>query len=158
MKLSDLIQKYRTENNLSQRQFALSCSLSNGYIAMIERGFNPKTKQPITPTLTAMKKLANGMHMSLSELFEKIDDMYVDISLKNNFISLDDLPTENTVHITRRTGTQKKYILSDGQTDLIEGMLEQMPISNTPNQIPGTIAAVTGENNKSVKKKKPKML
>lgn len=77
MKLSDLIQEYRREKGLSQRQFAVACSLSNGYIAMIERGYNPKTKQPITPTITAMKKLANGMGMSLSDLITKADDMQV---------------------------------------------------------------------------------
>lgn len=77
MKLSDLIQEYRREKGLSQRQFAIACSLSNGYIAMLERGFNPKTNQPITPTITVMKKIANGMGMSLSDLINKADDMQV---------------------------------------------------------------------------------
>ena len=78
------------------------------------------------------------------QLGESIDDM-IERNTSPKIIKDHIPPTENTVHIIRRTGTQKKYILSDGQTDLIEGMLEQMPISNTPNQIPGTIAAVTGE-------------
>ena len=66
-------------------------------------------------------------------------------------------PTENTIHIVRRTGFQKKYTLSDVQTDLIEGMLEQLcPSTNEP--VSGTIAAVTGEINKAGKKKKPTIL
>ena len=49
MTLKDLVIKYRTENGLSQRQFALQCGLSNGYISMIERGVNPSTGEKITP-------------------------------------------------------------------------------------------------------------
>ncbi len=79
MTLKDLIIKYRTEKGLSQRQFALSCSLSNGYIAMLEKGVNPKTQQPITPTLPVLKKLAKGMNMSLTELFVTADDMPIDL-------------------------------------------------------------------------------
>lgn len=77
MTLIELIQQYRTEHDMSQRQFATECGLSNGYISMLERGTNPKTGQPITPTLVAFKKLAAGMHMSVNELFSKIDDMPV---------------------------------------------------------------------------------
>ena len=54
--LRDVIKSYRQENNLSQRQFAINCSLSNGYISLLEKGINPKTKQPVTPTLPALKK------------------------------------------------------------------------------------------------------
>ena len=43
MKIGDLIQKYRAEHDMSQRQFAIMCGLSNGYISMLEKGKNPKT-------------------------------------------------------------------------------------------------------------------
>ena len=49
MTLSDLVQEYRREHGLSQRQFASICGLSNGYISMLERNVNPKTGQPVTP-------------------------------------------------------------------------------------------------------------
>ena len=58
--------------------------------------------------------------------------------------------TENIVLITRRTGTQKKYTLSDRQTDVIEGMLEEFIPSTSPY---GEIAAEGGELN--YRKKKP---
>ena len=51
MTLSDLVQEYRREHGLSQRQFASICGLSNGYISMLERNVNPKTGQPVTPSL-----------------------------------------------------------------------------------------------------------
>lgn len=79
MTLGDLIQKYRAEHGISQRQFATACDLSNGYISMLERGENPKTKMPVTPTLPAMRKIAQGMGMTLTELFVNVDDMPVDL-------------------------------------------------------------------------------
>lgn len=80
MKLGDLIVEYRTINKLSQRQFADKCGLSNGYISMLERGINPKTQKPITPTIPQLKKLADGMVMTISEILERVDDMPIDLS------------------------------------------------------------------------------
>ena len=79
MKLGDLIREYRDSHELSQRQFANACDLSNGYISILERGVNPNTGKPVAPTLPQLKKLADGMGITLSELFDKVDDMPVDI-------------------------------------------------------------------------------
>lgn len=79
MKLGNLIIEYRNNHGLSQRQFANLCGLSNGYISILEKGINPNTGKPVTPTLPQYQKLASGMGLSLSELFEQIDDMPVDI-------------------------------------------------------------------------------
>jgi len=82
MDLRSFIIKYRSEHSLSQRQFSEACGMSNGYISMIERGENPKTKLPVTPTLTALKKIASGMGMTLSALLTEVDDM--DVNLIDN--------------------------------------------------------------------------
>lgn len=79
MTLKDLVIKYRADNGLSQRQFALQCGLSNGYISMLEKGISPSTGAKITPTLQALNKLAAGMHTTLNELFTLVDDMDVDV-------------------------------------------------------------------------------
>ena len=79
MTLSDLVQAYRREHGLSQRQFASVCGLSNGYISMLERNINPKTGQPVTPSLPALKKIADGMGISLTDLFTRTDDIPVDL-------------------------------------------------------------------------------
>ena len=79
MTLKDLVIKYRADNGLSQRQFALQCGLSNGYISMLEKGINLSTGAKITPTLQALNKLAAGMHTTLNELFTLVDDMDVDV-------------------------------------------------------------------------------
>lgn len=80
MKLGDLIAQYRVDHSLSQRQFASACGLSNGYISMLEKGKNPATNKPVTPTIPQLKKLAGGMGMTLMDLLDQVDDMPIDIS------------------------------------------------------------------------------
>lgn len=81
MKLRDLIKNYRDTHDLSQRQFANQCNLSNGYISILEKGVNPGTGKPVTPTIPQLKKLADGMAMTLNELFDQVDDMPVSLDL-----------------------------------------------------------------------------
>lgn len=75
MTLKEIMLKFRQENKISQRQFAIMCGLSNGYISMLEKGFNPNTNEPIVPTLPTLKKLASGMGMLVDELMVTVDDM-----------------------------------------------------------------------------------
>lgn len=94
MTLSELILSYRKEHGLSQRQFAIASNLSNGYISMLEKGINPNTLQPITPTLPVLKKLANGMNTTIEDILSKVDDMPISLvleeerSLPSNIIPL----------------------------------------------------------------------
>lgn len=91
MTLRELVITFRAEKDLSQRQFAALCGLSNGYISMLEKNVNPKTGLPVTPSLPALKKIARGMGLTLNDLFLKADDMPVDLlvegSEKNALIS-----------------------------------------------------------------------
>ncbi|MBP3369458.1 MAG: helix-turn-helix transcriptional regulator [Oscillospiraceae bacterium] len=82
MTLGKIIKEYREKNHLSQRQFALTCDVSNGYISMLEEGRNPKTNEPIVPSLATMKKLAKAMGMSLNDLMSQVDDMEISLSEK----------------------------------------------------------------------------
>lgn len=81
MKLRDLIKNYRDTHDLSQRQFANQCNLSNGYISILEKGVNSRTGKPVTPTIPQLKKLADGMAMTLNELFDLVDDMPVSLDI-----------------------------------------------------------------------------
>lgn len=87
MKIGELIQKYRAEHDISQRQFAALCGLSNGYISMLEKGKNPKTGQPVTPTLPKLKALADCMGMTLMDIFDVVEDMSVDMNELVNYSS-----------------------------------------------------------------------
>lgn len=80
MKLSELIIEYRRDHGLSQRQMASQCSLSTGYISLIEKETNPQTGKPMVPSLTVLNKLAKGMGITLDRLLSVCDDMPVDIS------------------------------------------------------------------------------
>jgi len=78
MELSEIVREYRKENEISQRKFAAICELSNGYISMLEKNVNPKTGLPIIPSITAMKKIAKGIGISLKDLLAKTDDIFME--------------------------------------------------------------------------------
>ena len=74
MKLSQIVTDYRRRMNISQREFSRRCDLSNVYISFIENEYNPRTGRPITPTLEIYQKIANGMGMTVHQLFEQLDE------------------------------------------------------------------------------------
>lgn len=80
MTLGQIIKEYRKENYLSQRKFAALCGVSNGYISMLEEGKNPKTNEPIIPSLVTLQKLAEAMEMSLDDLMAIADEMPISLS------------------------------------------------------------------------------
>lgn len=80
MTIGQIIKEYRKENYLSQRKFAALCGVSNGYISMLEEGKNPKTNEPIIPSLVTLKKLAEAMEMSLDDLMAIADEMPISLS------------------------------------------------------------------------------
>lgn len=73
MTLGDTVKNYREVNNLSMDEFAKRCSLSKGYISMIENNINPRNNKPIAPTLPSITKIACGMGIELDELLKLID-------------------------------------------------------------------------------------
>lgn len=72
MELSKIISAYREKNKISQREFARLCGLSNSLISILEAGINKQTGKPAVPDMITYKKLADGMHITMQELFEKI--------------------------------------------------------------------------------------
>ena len=71
MELGEKIKAYRREHNISQREFARRCNLSNGYISMLENGENPATGESISPTITILKSIAAAMCVSTTELLSE---------------------------------------------------------------------------------------
>lgn len=82
MKLFKLIKKYREDNSLTMEQFASLCSLSKGYISMLEKNENPQTKKPIIPSLVSLKKISKAMNIDFNEFLDVLDNQKV--SLLNN--------------------------------------------------------------------------
>ena len=73
MTLGDIIKNYREEHGISMGKFAANCSLSKGYISMIENGKNPRNNKEISPTLPSIAKIAAGMGMDLDSLLKMMD-------------------------------------------------------------------------------------
>lgn len=98
MTLGDFIKNYREDHGVSQRQFAEACGLSNGYIAILERGgANPSTGEPVRPTISSLKKIANGMGISMADLFARVDDMGVELRDSAEPFGLFGLPARRRV-------------------------------------------------------------
>lgn len=79
MTLGEFIRAYREQNNLSQRQFAERSGVSNGYISMLEKNENPKTGQPLSPSMPVLKKIAQAMSMTVNDLCTYVEDMAIDL-------------------------------------------------------------------------------
>ena len=74
MKLRDVIAQYRAAHGLSMREFGRKCHFSNAYVSILESGVNPRTGAPLRPTIDTYKKLAAGMGISLTDLFDMLQD------------------------------------------------------------------------------------
>lgn len=83
MQIGEIIKKYRAEHEMSQRSFAALCNLSNGYISMLEEGKNPKTDDPIVPSVSTLKKIAVAMGLTLGGLLEKVDDITANVPVSD---------------------------------------------------------------------------
>jgi len=124
LKLSEILRNYRAEHNLSQREFAKRCDLSNSYISFIENECNPKTGSPMVPTIEKYKKMADGMSITVQQLFELLDeDSPVDLSTSNqSYMNLqlfaDDKPPDLPV-------TKEARILAKGIDKLPKEQREQ---------------------------------
>lgn len=82
MTLSEVIKKFREDNNLTMEEFANRTSLSKGYISMLENRFKPVgRKKDIVPSIMAIKKLSQGMGVDFDYLLSLVDG---DVSLKLN--------------------------------------------------------------------------
>lgn len=80
MTIGEIIKNYRAERKISQREFAIKCGLSNGSISLLEKGINPKTNEPIIPSLPTLNTLAQGMGITIDELLEKMGDTEISLS------------------------------------------------------------------------------
>lgn len=134
MKLGDMIREYRLAHDFSQRQLAIACGLSNGYISILEKGINPKTGKPVTPTIPQLKKLSAGMGMTLMELLDNVDDMPIDIGSSgtdqdNDILYTDLVPANemNVIRIAARDGSYEERQLTDQQLAALKAVLDQMP-------------------------------
>lgn len=122
MTLGELVKKYRTEHDLSLRDFSKISGVSNGYVSMLEKNEHPKTKKPIVPSIEKMKCIASAMGMTLDALLEIIDeDQPVSIG-KDRASAAPSLSVSETELIMkyRRLNTDGRKKLSERADELLD--------------------------------------
>ncbi len=115
MKTNDKIKFLRKELGLTMLEVAKKVGVSEATVSRWESGHISNLKGD------KIRLLAEVLQTSIAYLLIEDEPCRTFDSILHNSTS------ENTIQIIRRTGVQKSYTLSDKQTDLIEGMLEQMP-------------------------------
>lgn len=75
MTIGEIIKKYRESNNITMDDFSRLSGLSKGYISMLEKNENPRTKLPIMPTTKTLSSVAKVLGVSVSELMDSINGL-----------------------------------------------------------------------------------
>lgn len=96
MTLGEIVIKYRGDHQLSQRQFAMKCGVSNGYISMIEKNENPATGKPLELSLPKIKAIAAAMGLTADELMRMADGDTL-VSLKADQLETERIFTPKTI-------------------------------------------------------------
>ena len=121
MTLGQLIKDYRKERGLSQRQFAIACGLSNGFISMVENNCNPRTNKPVVLSITSLKKIADGLGLSVDKLIDTTDDIPI---MLNNLFDMDIVKFLNDVDDINKLQSELKSSIKPA-TDFGDGLSEK---------------------------------
>lgn len=112
MKIGEWLKLYREQHNLSMQALADLCGFSKAYINVLEKGINPKTGKPISPTMQTFEKIARGTKTDVDTLLKILDG---DQPITLNAPASDDLPAFSPTgqKIDARTRRQLEKVLDD---------------------------------------------
>ena len=85
MNLGEIIHNYRMDNKMTLDDVAKKCGITKGYVSMLEKNVNPKTKRALSPSIETILKVSKGLSIDIDEMFEMLDD---DIRIALNHESL----------------------------------------------------------------------
>lgn len=129
MFLGEVIKQYRSQNGISQKEFADRSQLSKPYISQLENNCNPKTGEPMVPSAETFLKVSKAMHISLQELLEMVDE--------NTPASLSKISSELNLPIAAISSEEEAIrIQEDGGLNALKGILK-MPYSKNKDQTSG---------------------
>ena len=74
MKLGEYLKKYRKEHEMTMQEMADICGFSKSYVAMLEKGINPTTNKPVSPTIQTLDKIARATKQDIDSLLKNLDD------------------------------------------------------------------------------------
>ena len=112
MKVGEWLKSYREQHNLSMQALADLCGFSKAYINVLEKGVNPKTGKPISPTMQTFEKIARGTKTDVDTLLKILDG---DQPITVNAPASGDLPDVSPTgqKIDARTRRQLEKVLDD---------------------------------------------
>ena len=112
MKIGEWLKLYREQHSLSMQALADLCGFSKAYINVLEKGINPKTGKPISPTMQTFEKIARGTKTDVDTLLKILDG---DQPITLNAPISDDIPTVSPSgqKVDARTRRQLEKILDD---------------------------------------------
>lgn len=91
MTIGEIIKEYRKERSITMDEFAQLSGLSKGYISMLEKNENPRTKLPIMPTTKTLLAVSSALDISVSALMNMLNS--------KEEPQLDAIPVDNMVLI-----------------------------------------------------------
>ena len=114
MKVGEWLKLYREQHNLSMQALADLCGFSKAYINVLEKGVNPKTGKPISPTMQTFEKIARGTKTDVDTLLKILDG---DQPITVNAPASGDLPDVSPTgrKIDARTRRQLEKVLEDDE-------------------------------------------
>ena len=137
MKVGEWLKLYREQHNLSMQTLADLCGFSKAYINVLEKGVNPKTGKPISPTMQTFEKIARGTKTDVDTLLKRLDG---DQPITGNAPTSDDLPDltqkdeREIMHMMdemKEKLMQEEGLMFDGQPaspESIQSILDAMQI------------------------------
>ena len=137
MKVGEWLKLYREQHNLSMQALADLCGFSKAYINVLEKGVNPKTGKPISPTMQTFEKIARGTKTDVDTLLKILDG---DQPITVNAPASDDLPDltqkdeREIMHLMdemKEKRMQEEGLMFDGQPaspESIQSILDAMQI------------------------------
>lgn len=89
MKLGEWLKEYRKKHGLSMQSFADSCGFSKAYVSMLEKGVNPTTNKPVSPTMQTFEKIAKATGQDIDSLLKNLDGEQL-ITVTSNVLNEDE--------------------------------------------------------------------
>ena len=74
MKLGEWLKRYRIAHKMSMQEMADICGFSKAYVSLLEKGINPTTNKPFSPTIQTFEKIARATGQDVDSLLKILDD------------------------------------------------------------------------------------
>ncbi|MBO4401665.1 MAG: helix-turn-helix transcriptional regulator [Selenomonadaceae bacterium] len=106
---------------MSMQELAEKCGFSKAYVSLLEKGINPKTKKPFSPTIQTFEKIARATGYDVDSLIKILDSTQpVTITAKPVTLNYEDTKLLRDFH----------SLTADGKTMLL-GVLNSLRVTHS---------------------------